>query len=84
VSQSGNDYADEDNDAYMCIGSILGEVVIPKFGGVARVNIHFISSIYKLSFGLCTVCAGSISSQTSGTRHPKFLQSDSKLDLEPR
>jgi processing peptidase subunit alpha len=38
----------------------------------------------NLTFGLCTVCAFSISSQTSGPTTPKFLQADSKLDAEHR
>jgi hypothetical protein len=38
----------------------------------------------NLAKPLCTVCAVSISSQTSGPRPPKILHADSKLDLEGR
>jgi hypothetical protein len=73
--------ATPDRDFFVFVLSV-GEVLSVK---TVIYKTLFGSNLYNnLAKPLCTVCAVSISSQTSGPRPPKFLQADSKLNVKGR
>jgi hypothetical protein len=68
---------------YCTVGSVPATPV--NGFGFAIVTLEakiYIIYIYILSFGLCTVCPFSISSQATGPRPPKFSQAHSKFAVE--